>query len=245
MKTFVKNLQSLGLFTGGIIAHHYGSKHLDHKESIEDSLHQSQTDATLNGVANDLKTVMESCIEIKSCQAEGVNPYKLGQINELLNQVNDKGKSILENLDKFSRSSDSVYKDSFHKEVADMVSVTNKVNNLLQETLNITESKNNLLPSVNDIYTHLNNMSLLEEASLLHILLFSLILLTVFNILITIFSNEIIKYFKLEDKHPYLYSILQLRKKLQRYSIIWNISILFIICMAGILINILAIYCLN
>nr|YP_009763303.1 hypothetical protein [Metarhizium rileyi]QIS49082.1 hypothetical protein [Metarhizium rileyi] len=124
-----------------------------------------------------------------------------------------------------------------------MLSVTEKINKLLDSFNNGSGKGNNFMPK--GLYDYLNNMSLLEEAYLLHILLFLVLMLTVFNILVALFSNEIIKYFNLEEKYPSLYAFFKLRIKFKRYYLIWNISILFIICLGGIGINILAIYCLN
>ena len=101
-----------------------------------------------------------------------------------------------------------------------MLSVTEKINKLLDSFNNGSGKGNNFMPNLKDLYDYLNNMSLLEEASLLHILLFLVIMVTVFNILVALFSNEIIKYFNLEQKYPSLDAFFKLRIKFQRYYLI-------------------------
>ena len=51
----------------------------------------------------------------------------------------------------------------------------------------------------------------------------------IFNIYSTIFGNEIIKYFKLEEKFPSFAKFIQLRRKFQQYYFILNIILIIII----------------
>ena len=81
-----------------------------------------------------------------------------------------------------------------------------------------------------NIYDYLDSLTLLEESSLLHIFMFSIILLILTGIIGTLLSNEIIKYFDLENKYPSLHTFLKIRSKLQRYYLIWNTVILFVLC---------------
>jgi hypothetical protein len=64
-------------------------------------------------------------------------------------------------------------------------------------------------------------------------------LVTIVNILGIFFGNEIIKYFDLEVKFPRLSNFFKLRAKLQRFYLMWNILILFVLCIGAIGINIL------
>ena len=58
--------------------------------------------------------------------------------------------------------------------------------------------------NLNDIYSYLDSISLMKEHALLHLMLLSALLLTLFNILAVLFGNEIIKYFNIENKYPFL-----------------------------------------
>ena len=73
----------------------------------------------------------------------------------------------------------------------------------------------------------------------IYILLFIVLLLTVFNILSVLFGNEIIKYFNLEERFPRLGLFFRLRIKFQRYYLMWNVLILFFVCIVCIIIDIL------
>nr|WVH38152.1 LAGLIDADG endonuclease [Poriella subacida] len=92
-------------------------------------------------------------------------------------------------------------------------------------------------------YKYLDSLTLLQESSLLHIIMFIVIFTTVFNILGVLLGNEMVRYFNLEERFPLPSNrggfYFKLRTKFQRYYLIWNVFILFIICIVGVGINIL------
>ena len=90
-----------------------------------------------------------------------------------------------------------------------------------------------------NIYDYLDSLTLLEESSLLHIFMFSIIFLILTGIIGTLLSNEIIKYFNIEDKYPSISTFLKIRSKYQRYYLIWNVFSLFIICIMCIGVNLM------
>ena len=98
---------------------------------------------------------------------------------------------------------------------------------------------NNFISAINILYQYLDTLTILQESSLLHILLFLILFLTVTNILAVLFGNEILKVLKLEVRYPKLAVFFRLRSQLQRYYLIWNVSMLFIVCIFGIAINLL------
>ena len=69
--------------------------------------------------------------------------------------------------------------------------------------------------------------------------MFVVIILNVINILSVLFGNEIIRFFNLEERYPKLGIFFKLRIKLQRYYLMWIVFILFLVCIAGIGIDIL------
>lgn len=227
MKNIFKQMQNLGLFASGIVAHHYGSKLLDLKDNLDESKIQAERDAKLDEIATNIKLLKDNCSSISKKDSFNnnteVSDDNISSLQEQLKVAEYKSKSVLDSLNKFDSNSDlSSNKENLHKEVSDMLSVTEKIKKLLD---GFSDSKgsgkgNNFMPSLNSLYDYLNNMSLLEEASLLHILLFLVIMLTVFNILVALFSNEIIKYFDLEQKYPSLNAFFKLRIKFQRYYLI-------------------------
>ena len=101
------------------------------------------------------------------------------------------------------------------------------------------ESTNKLVSVINRLYEYLDTLSILQESSILHILLFTVLTDTVFNILSVLFGFELIKYFKVEERMPKLAGFFRLRAQFQRYYLIWNVSILFTVCLFGIIVNLL------
>lgn len=57
--------------------------------------------------------------------------------------------------------------------------------------------------------------------------------------LTVVLGNEIINFFKIEEKFPKLIGVLRLRMKFQKYYLILNFSLIFILAMASILIDLL------
>ena len=101
------------------------------------------------------------------------------------------------------------------------------------------ESTNKLVSVINRLYEYLDTLSILQESSILHILLFTVLTVTVLNILSVLFGIELIKYFKLEERMPKLAGFFRLRAQFQRYYLMWNVSILFTVCLFGIVVNLL------
>lgn len=84
---------------------------------------------------------------------------------------------------------------------------------------------------------YLDSLTLFEESAFIHILVFIILLLTIFNILLVFFGNEIIKYFDIENRFPSLSFYIKVRAKFQRYYLLWNIFTMFVICIIAIGLN--------
>lgn len=95
---------------------------------------------------------------------------------------------------------------------------------------------------VDIFYAYLDSLTLLQESAFIHILIYIIILFSIYNILAVLFGNEIIKYFDLENKYPKLNIFFKLRAKFQRYYLLWHISCLFVICLFGIFLDLLVFY---
>nr|YP_009493203.1 LAGLIDADG endonuclease [Ganoderma calidophilum]AWJ63998.1 LAGLIDADG endonuclease [Ganoderma calidophilum] len=115
------------------------------------------------------------------------------------------------------------------------------LNELIEILAEIKKSGNNFISnfSVNGYYDFLNSLTLIEELAFLHFLISILLLISITNILIIFFGNEIIKYFDLENKYPSLSTILKIRAKFQRYYLMWNVFYMFFICFIGIILDLL------
>ena len=110
----------------------------------------------------------------------------------------------------------------------------------------INKSSNKYIPDylwdldVSKLYQYLDTLTLQQEGALFNIIILLTIFFTLFSILGIFFGNEIIKYFKLENKYTWLSKFLLIRAKFQRYYLMWNILVLFFLCILGLGINLLA-----
>ena len=99
--------------------------------------------------------------------------------------------------------------------------------NYILTKLNICEIfesvKDKFITNLNLFYENLDTLNILEVSALFHLLVIFAFMIIIFNIYSTIFGNEIIKYFKLEEKYPKLKKIFKLRLQFQRYYLIFNL----------------------
>ena len=197
LKKLKNLLTQSGIFSGGILAHHYGSKYLN---SLDDKVKNEIQD-----VIQTITSLTTVETETQSKTTEWVRPQVRGQTAESFchTSMGNVGQKIISDL---------------------------------------IGGKSNFVSdcqTLNAIYEYLDSLSLLKESSLLHLVFFSLILLTLFSIIGILLSNEIIKYFKIEDKYPSISTFLKIRSKYQKYYLLWNVFTLFVICIMGIGINLL------
>ena len=119
-----------------------------------------------------------------------------------------------------------------------LIKINKDLNDLIIALSN-EDNTNHLVSNFPRLFEYLDSLTLLQESSLLHIILFMILFLTVTNILAVLFGNEILNYFKLEERYPKLAVFFRLRSQLQRYYLIWNVSMLFIVCIFGIGVDLL------
>lgn len=98
---------------------------------------------------------------------------------------------------------------------------------------------NKLVSGFYKFYQYLDSLTLLQELSLLHVLMFCVLIITVIYILSVLFGNEIIRFFGLEKRFPKLSTFFSLRVIFQRYYLMWNVLILIVFSLFCIAINIL------
>ena len=105
----------------------------------------------------------------------------------------------------------------------------------------IGKSGNNFISKfiLNGYYDFLNSLTLIEELAFLHILILILLMVSITNITIILFGNEIMKYFDLENKYPSLSTFFKIRAKFQKYYLMWNVFYMFFICFIGIILDLL------
>lgn len=255
MKNIRGNALTLLGFLGGVVGHHYIGKMLEYKNEMVASKEQSVKDEVLN---QNIQTVFDSLKDIAKGQDENTEILnKLVEKNsnipsveaEVVTKKNEIGNKFCQKVLEFFDGNQGnninmdIYKEAY-KNVKDCAINSQEAQKALNELLTKYRGKNNFMSDFNlsDFYNYLNKLNLLELSALFHIIVLSMLLITVFNILSSLFANEIIKYFNLEEKFPKLAKFYQLRMKFQRYYLSLNIFIMFFICIVTIFINIMVLY---
>lgn len=103
----------------------------------------------------------------------------------------------------------------------------------------IKNDKDKFLSGLSKFYEYLDSLTVLQESSLLHVVIFLVIIISLINIISVLFANEIIKYFNLENRFPKLAILFKLRIKLQKYYLFMSFTVLFIMCILGLVIDFL------
>lgn len=152
--------------------------------------------------------------------------------DQIIESINNKLTKITELLNK-QETIIIKAKDRFIEGFTKLAEASQNLNDLFNN------GKDKLFSSLSPIYDYLDSLTLLEESALFHIVVLLVILSIAFNIYSVLFGNEVIKYFKLEEKYPRLHIFFKLRLQFQRYYLILNLILLIIICTVAISLNIL------
>lgn len=165
-----------------------------------------------------------------------------------LNVVVCRSINLKNNLETFKPSENPLsksLKDQVAENINKLNDVTDSLIKLLEESYkgkggnNFFPGIDKFFPGIDNFYNYLDSLTLLQESSLLHIIVLINLMVLVLHNLFIFFGNEIIKYLDLENKYPKLATFLKLRAKFQRYYLMWNIFLMFFICVAMICIDLL------
>lgn len=189
-------LRSAATFTAGAVASNYIGRIINKDSLINDEAHKKFVEESFSSLNNKLTE-----IESSYTKSQEVTDGLKVQVQEAVKQA----EKLRESVNKTDVSA---------VEKKELTNLTDNLNNILD---GIDKSGINLPFEWNDLSNYLNNLSLLDESAILHILLFLILLLTALNILAIMFGNDIVKYLNLENKYPSLSNLLKLRNKLQRY----------------------------
>ena len=212
--TLKNTIKTIMFGVTAVAAHHYGSKFLDYKETIE---------------------------------TNNIDEMRYTNITEQLEKLHQKTDTLIQNqsahdqaLNTLNKCKESVFNMQSSLEAGKLDEAkahSDIVKNCIDKAFDIyTNSTNNFQMNfiLNALYDYLDSLTLFEESALLHIIFSIIIFLTLIDLMTTLFANELIKYFDLENKHPYLKKFLMLRYKFQRYYFILNFSLLYVIIIVGI-----------
>ena len=240
MRLLKENLVKLSVFVAGAGGHHYVSKVLDWKNDQEAARLEAVRDDVMKEMSTKLNSVLDCCGHCK-------DEIKSTKIVENVPHFTDENKrTALEILDKIQDAGNTI--NSVSNEVpmpfeAHVIIANNlkSIDELSRELTIFLESidKKPFFQWLDQFYAFLDSLTLFQESAVVHILLFIVLLLMVLNILLIFFGNELIIYFNLEQRFPSLSHMIRLRAKLQRYYLMINVFILFLVCIFGIFVNLL------
>ena len=239
LNTIRKQIHGALIFLGGVTAHHYVGRILDQRNIRLENIAQEARDKQMDNVqstVNETKDMVRSLYK----RAEDLQQIPVQSGTELdRDLVNANLESIKSHCSTMSNVTNSEYLSTEAQNK--LVESSNQINSCVEEIhkLIANSGNKNFNSWLNQYYDFLNSLSLHQESAFINILLFLLLMLTILNILAIFFGNEIIKYFNLESKFPSLASFFKLRTKFQKYYLLWNIFIFFVVCFIGIFINII------
>lgn len=216
---------------------------------------QKGQDDIINAVNNSIETIQKGQEEVLNAVSQ--SKYYLKWIKELIDKVENckqeisskdtetaveaistiKEKSqILNELIQNSGNDSLISKTKFDFEALE--GSIKKVEKIINKYIS-NDGTNKFLPDFNVLYEYLDTLSLLQVSAFLHIIIFLILILTLVNIVASLFGNEIIKFFNLENKYPKLDKFFKLRAQFQKYYLMWNVSLMFIVCICSIGINLI------
>lgn len=142
-------------------------------------------------------------------KVEEINYSVKTDIEQLKTQTSANNSSVLDSIDK------STLKEKFLSSDKEIETLSGKVEDFIKEI-----KKNGRDINIEDIHEYLDQLSLLQESALFHLIAFVVLLTVIISISGVLFGNEIIKYFDLENKFPSLANFFKLRVKFKRYYLI-------------------------
>jgi hypothetical protein len=191
------------------------------------------TGSTIDDVKTDLFATKLKAAEakldmlIKNAQHQvdklsAIDPNSLGadtdtknHVVELINQAREGGKTINEIIDLVSKRNNFISDSSF----------INTFKKLLEDWNNFISS-----------------LSIEQLGALAHFLATFLVLWCVFSIAIIVYSDILIKYFKLEEKYPKIAKFIKIRRMFQQFYLFFNFSLIIIISLAVIYVDCIVLF---
>lgn len=237
MEKVIKLLNRVSLALVGYVGSHYVVEFLSRKAAREQAeiLNKvTETHEKVSFLEDVTKHVESKEIRTNVLQMTKENP------DIVINQLRDSNKfteEFMKEVEKFSEHIPLESKARLGDIISKFVSGNERLIKFVEE-INQKSDKfvSNLAvgPVREDFYKYLDSLTLLQESSLLHVIFILCIMFTMSNIFAVLFGNEIIKYFNLENKFPSLATLFMYRAKFQKYYLVWNIFILYSLCIGFI-----------
>lgn len=250
----LESINRLGIFIGGGVSYHVVDRALSYHDTLlrlrREEQKQDIRDDKFNEAIEEAKTFYSHALDQFKILREAVE----AKTNNTVTSGGDSVNSVVISKDEWVKTANNIKSHSNsvmsklsefklpNWENTDAYKNLNKIVEEVENFANILQNDdktNKFVSGSSRFYDYLDSLTLLQESSLLHIIMFLVLLITVINILGVLFGNEIIKYLKLEERFPKLAIFFKLRSQFQRYYLMWNVSILFIVCIVGIGIDLL------
>ena len=244
----IESLNRIGIFIGGGLGYHLIDRALMYPETKQEEATQLIRDQKMDEAIKEAKTfysyaedqfkLIKDAVK-QTSQNTGIN-YGENRVVipkeewvKTANTIKENSNSVISKLSELNIPN-WVNSDAYEN----LRSISEEIDRFTNILIN-EGNTNNFVSNFSKLYEYLDTLTLLQESSLFHIILFLILSLTVTNILAVLFGHEMIKYLNLESRFPRLGIFFKLRAKLQRYYLMWNVFILYIVCIAGIGIDLL------
>lgn len=244
MKNLQKFFQGLTLTTFGLGIYNT-VKNSNNKELLNNFFSEQEKNKNLLKEIDKLKT-RHNELEISTLES---NNEVLRKSLEVITSKNDidkdlnKLKSLTDDIkDNNSYSSEEVQNNLnniLEKLTKDITDNSNKTNQLIKIIEDILGSDSNNFINTNQILESIQNLysklSFIDSLVLTHLSGSIFILISLYYIILILFGDKLISYFKLEEKYPKIAKYIQLRRKLQNYSITFNFILIILVLLIIIL----------
>ena len=179
-----QQLQKVGLFLGGITAHHYGGRLLDYRQERLEEVAQNLRDEQVDRIEKkidilkdlwsnvDTKFKILDRFKIVSAEEENLLLKKISNITD----SSDKLESVINN----SNLNEEI-KIYAKEHLGEMIKNLEDISTLIDKWSGSGSGNpdNSFVFNLDMFYDYLNSLTLLEESAFLHIIFFILILLTI------------------------------------------------------------------
>jgi hypothetical protein len=243
MKRIIEQIKTLGTFISVGVGYHVIDRGLNMKNDKEADARMDRMEQKLDTVASNQEShqseMRNKFSELNEYANKNLYDNK-GEVKEVVSK--DVSESLTEHLKGFKESLIKHITEAKNGGLAKQAQLENwqkaleKVNEIDDY---LTKDKDKFLSGLSNFFEYLDTLTLLQESSLFHVAVFIVIVLSLINIISVLFANEFINYFNLEKRFPKLAIFFKLRLKWQKFYLIMNFTILFIMCIFAIAINIL------
>ena len=223
----VKNSNNKELLRNFILEQEKNSKLIEEIDKLKTECNEQK----FNTLEND-NEVLRKSLDLVTSKSE---------IENDLNNLNILNQEIKENNDYSSEDFQDKFNNLVEKLNKDISENTDKTEQLIETIKKVLDSDSNNLINTNQIFDSIqnlyNNISIIDSLAIIHISGSIFILISLYSIILILFGDKLILYFKLEDKYPRLAKFLKFRRKLQNYTITFNFILIILVLLITIFFN--------